>query len=221
MTEPQEKQNSQFIERFILLLLLIPFLVTQYLNHTGFCYADLKYPNEREIVDRYLFEGKEKDMTFEDKVAYVKENYGGVDYQSSFVYDGLSDLDYMTTKGVRIFISLFYNHANVSGHSIAVFLPQGVASPPSIGDTFIWEEKPPYSSKLIYTDSCGKRYWRRKKINFFDKDEYKERLFLNKKYWEHYEAGTVETGYKPWRQQYYQQKYEKSIKEKENDNTNP
>lgn len=69
MTETSEthisEKNPQDIEpkttprrkwkRWVALLLLLIIGPTQYLNHTGFCYAEMKYLSERDIVGRMSF----------------------------------------------------------------------------------------------------------------------------------------------------------------------
>lgn len=60
----------------MLLLALVLVIPTQYLNYTGFCYAEMKYLNEREIVDRLLFKDGALTMTFEGKVRTMKERNG-------------------------------------------------------------------------------------------------------------------------------------------------
>jgi len=48
------------------------FGVTQYLNHTGFCYAENRYLSERELVDRALFKSRAGSMSFDEKVEAAK-----------------------------------------------------------------------------------------------------------------------------------------------------
>lgn len=60
----------------MLLLALVLLIPTQYLNHTGFCYDEMKYLNEREIIDRLLFKSGAETMTFDEKVKTMKERNG-------------------------------------------------------------------------------------------------------------------------------------------------
>ena len=56
------------ILRVIGLILFAVFCTVQYLNHTGFCYAEKKHLTERELVGRFLFGDKAASMTDEEKI---------------------------------------------------------------------------------------------------------------------------------------------------------
>ena len=81
-TSKESAQNAGPLVRGIsfggamLLLALVLLIPTQYLNHTGFCYAEMKYLNEREIIDRLLFKDRAQQRTLEERVRTMKERNG-------------------------------------------------------------------------------------------------------------------------------------------------
>ncbi|MCL4676977.1 MAG: hypothetical protein KJ017_00105 [Alphaproteobacteria bacterium] len=62
--------------RMSLLLGLLLLMSTQYLNHTGFCYAEMKYLSERELMDRVLFGSNARSMTDNEKVDDLRARTG-------------------------------------------------------------------------------------------------------------------------------------------------
>lgn len=56
------------------ILILYPPLV---LTRSGFCYSEMRWLNERELVDRMLFGEKEFEMSFAEKVTFIREKNSG------------------------------------------------------------------------------------------------------------------------------------------------
>lgn len=57
---------------FVFIALFSIFAITQYFNHTGLCYSEMRYLDKVEMVDRFLFGDDYKNMSFEEKVEAAK-----------------------------------------------------------------------------------------------------------------------------------------------------
>lgn len=71
------KISKKWLWIIVPLVILLP---TQYLNHTGFCYSEMRYLNERELLDYFIFGSKATVMSEEEKKAIVAQRWNGAVY---------------------------------------------------------------------------------------------------------------------------------------------
>lgn len=167
-------------KRWVCLAALLIIGPTQYLNHTGFCYAEMRYLNERELVDRFLFKDKARHMTFDEKVAYMKEQRSGTDYPNCCrlfdvdrpTLDDLEsdDLDYRllrTILGKYLYkVEIYTNQAAYSARKLT---PNSNVHP--------------YKIHAVAVDQCGRTHWG---LDSYDLTEnvYRKKLMTSKEYWD-------------------------------------
>lgn len=69
--------KKKIAKKWILLSLILAFLLPiQFLNQTGFCYEEMKYLGEQDIIDRFLFNENQVNASYQDKVALLKKKSG-------------------------------------------------------------------------------------------------------------------------------------------------
>lgn len=73
-------------KRWALVIFLTVMVPVQFLNNTGFCYSEMRYVPERELVDRFLFSRKWLDMTEAEKAQKIAGM--GEDYERCCRVDG-------------------------------------------------------------------------------------------------------------------------------------
>ena len=154
--------------RVIGLILFAVFCTLQYLNHTGFCYAEKKYLTERELVDGFLFGDKAVSMTHEEKIKDIKKrgilgNSDGKDYHHCCrIYED----------------SGFYTE---SEHSIMRFFGHYILS---IGYDFVRKSQNEYQYKSGSgtINACGKNSYILG-AEYITKDQHDRAIANNKEYW--------------------------------------
>ncbi len=167
--------KKRMIVRFVMNAALILLLTTQYLNHTGFCYAEMKYLSDREIVDNFLFGDQAKDLTFDQKVALTAEKYKGGAYPDCCSFEG-------PYKGKVLHPGYEYE---LSAMLLGVQHNEILAYFPKEGVKKYLSEKTddPFRLSLFAVDQCGNNdgLWRQYPI---DSDLYRIHLRKIKAKWE-------------------------------------
>ena len=69
------------------------------------------------------------------------------------------------------------------------------------------------AAQAVTLNACGDLYKSTGGAGYFSEKKYQERVLLNKKYWEHWQAGTLDTEYEAWRAAYYHHKENKGEKQ--------
>lgn len=164
--QSQEEQNKQppvKWKRWILLALLLVIGPTQFLNHTGFCYSEMRYLSERELVDRYLFGKKADTMTLEEKVEKTQEQGGE--------YPNCCRLNGQFFKDYEGFINnIFGNYVyEVEEHFLQI-------NP--------IEKKYPYEVVYSSMNACGENRGLDKFSTTDDEKNYKFNIKMIKQHWE-------------------------------------
>lgn len=179
----------------MLLLALVLLIPTQYLNHTGFCYAEMKYLNEREIIDRFLFKENAKSLTLEEKKRVVKEKQNGAEYPACCKLMGEldeRDLGWLETDNENYFLekTLF----GLFLYEMVIYRPHSkntMTSPPYHFKTV--EEalaEFPYQESHLAVNACGHMYWGLLGGNLSQKG-YDIRLDKNREYWRLWEQSNA------------------------------
>jgi len=158
--------KKRFKKRWVLWAVLVVLGSTQYLNHTGFCYAEKRYLSERELVDRYLFGAKADVMSFEEKVSYVANRWNGAEYPACCKIDGEP---FMLDK-----FSRFTNKTFVGRYLFELerYIP--------VVETY---GRHPYENRITALDSCGKTMGADSTSIDVSKASYENSLERNRKYW--------------------------------------
>ncbi len=168
----------QSILSVIGMLLLTIFGVTQYLNHTGFCYAEKRYLSERELVDRYLFGEKADAMSFEEKVEAAKHRsyptgVGEIEYPACCKIDGEPFmLDELSRFANKTFIGKY------------LFEFEGYIPIKRSNST----TRHPYEYIISAVDSCGGVTGADSTSIDVSKSSYENALERNRKYWKEMES---------------------------------
>ena len=158
-------------KRWLLLGIVLVLVPTQYLNHTGFCYAEMRYLNEREIVDRYLFGNKSDSMNFEEKRVFMKEQRDGAEYPNCCRFGGEvteHDLGFMESDEGNY--SLYKTMWGLFLYTIKRYLPHKS------------EKSDLFTSMTSIVDQCGNGLWLIH-LNEVTKKVYPEWLSYNAEYW--------------------------------------
>lgn len=152
----------------MLLLALVLLIPTQYLNHTGFCYDEMQYLNEREIIDRLLFKSGAETMTFDEKVKTMKERNGAV-----YPY---------CCRAVRPARGRFDLYEAIH-RSLGLYVLQvTIISPNEYHLAHPGRGREPYDARYIVTDACGTLGLDEYGEDFTQK-EYEDLLEANKDHW--------------------------------------
>ncbi|GEM_PF-2081995 len=156
---------------WLLLGILIVLVPTQYLNHTGFCYAEMKYLNERELVDRYLFGDKADSMSLEEKQLFMKEQRDGAEYPDCCRFGGEvteHDLGFMESDEDNYW--LYKTIWGLFLYTIDRYLPHKS------------EKNDLFTSMTSIVDQCGNGLWLIH-LDEVTKKVYPEWLAHNAEYW--------------------------------------
>lgn len=162
-------------KRWVLLGVFLVLGPTQYLNHTGFCYAEMRYLNERELVDRFLFGDKADSMSFEEKRVFMNEQRDGAEYPNCCRFEGevnerdlgFLEMDEESYWFQKTILGLFM-------YKIKRDLPRNSKK----DDLF--------TSMTSAMDQCGNGLWIIH-LNEVTKEVYPEWLAYNAKYWEEWD----------------------------------
>lgn len=98
-----------------LILLLILIGIVQYLNFTGFCYADMRYLKEREIIDRFLFKERADTLTNEEKRKIIQERKRG-EYPYAYWISGEPWTLSKTEKIINKIFGYYYYELNTASN---------------------------------------------------------------------------------------------------------
>lgn len=155
--------------RVILMLGLLLLMSTQYLNHTGFCYADMRYLTEKELTDRMLFGDESRTMSDEQKRDLLKERDGAEYPDCCRVYKNR----FGWSASETLFNSTLGNYR----YGFDYYYPAEKAKV-GTGDQFKWQ----YYS----TNSCGRNAY----PDFgesLSQESYNASLSSNSRYWKELE----------------------------------
>lgn len=155
-------------KRWVCLAVLLIIGPTQYLNHTGFCYAEMRYLNERELIDRFLFGDQADVMSYEDKVLFVAKKWNGANYPECCVIDGEPfDLSYFSRIMNKTFAAWYL-------YELKRYVP------------VIYNYKTtrhPYENIVSALDACGSHITADSTKIDIKKSEYENALERNRQYW--------------------------------------
>jgi len=170
--------EKRFKKRWLFLVVLLILGATQYLNHTGFCYAEMRYLSERELVDRFLFGEKADVMSFDEKVEAAKNRgyptgVGEIEYPACCKIDGEP---FMLDK-----FSKFTNKTFVGRY---LFKFEGYIPIKRSNST----TRHPYEYIISAVNSCGGVMGADSTSIDVSKTSYENHLEMNKKYWKEMES---------------------------------
>ena len=136
-----KKLSKKWLWLIIPLAILLP---VQFLNHTGFCYGEMRYLSEQELIDRFLFRKAGDDMGFEEKVEAAKHRpYPG--WASGIEYPSCCRIDKTNTGGFwRNFFGLYDSY-------LVYYFPRSQEAIQGSHD------KSPYVDGGFYINACGKK----------------------------------------------------------------
>lgn len=150
------------ITLFIVIVLLTIFLSSLLLTGTGFCYRELRYLSEREILDRYLLGPEWPQMTLQQRQEYLSQV---VNYPNCCrVDDRPQGMDFPNLLINALFGKYFF--------SISTIFP-----------TYARPEHDPYYQIISDIDACGLK----RDIDKYEmpesKSTYDSILNSNSEYW--------------------------------------
>ena len=160
---------------FVIFILLI--LPVQYLNQTGFCYGEMRYLNEQELLDRHLF-GKDADkMTMHAKLSILEER--NKDPRRSYKLINYPDCCHVsknhmsTTPSDRFWQNFFGSYI----YSLNIYLQRKKE------DIASYDDNSPYYQTIYELHTCGISSDEVGGITI-SKKEYESAIQSNHKHWE-------------------------------------
>lgn len=168
--EGLEKRMKHFLKKKKLILfsvLLLTLGAFQFLNFTGFCYADMRYFSDQELLDRALFGKEGPKMTYAEKLAATPNAKLKSSLEGPAVYPDCCIVRRL--RWDRHFWRTFFQGYRVE---IEIVLPRKTEP----------ENTNPYKERTHYIKSCGTKTVGSSGISV-SADSYYSTLKHNRQFW--------------------------------------